>query len=153
MVKQNNAYYYAIRLLACRAYSCHEIKYKLQRRNYTEQEIQAVIAKLEKQGYIDDKALCRHLVDDMLRKKRYSMAYIANYLYRRGFSTAMIQETLAAIPDQGEREYQAAATWLAKAGAAALTERQIAAALGRRGFRPSVIARVIEYFRRNYSST
>lgn len=152
MVPTNDAYLYAVRLLGRRAYSCRELAARLTRRGFAAASVNAVVEKLGNQGYLNDRALARQLVDRLLQKNRYSMAYITNVLYQHGIDNALAEEAMAAISDQAEREWQAALFWLHKARPEA-TARQLAAALARRGFRSAIIARAVDYYHRERLST
>lgn len=148
MAAKNDAYLYAVRLLGRRAYSYRELSDRLTRRGFSAAATRAALEKLMSQGYINDSVLARRLAEKLLQKNRYSMAYITNFLYQHGIDTALAEETMAAVSDQVEREWQAALFWLRKVRSG-MTERQLAAALARRGFRASIIARALDYYRSN----
>ena len=65
MMKLNNpktALVYAVDLLAVRSYSVNQLKAKLKRRDYSDEEIELTIAKLLQKHYLDDTDLSTNLL-------------------------------------------------------------------------------------------
>lgn len=82
----------AVDLLASRAYGTEELKFKLQNKGYTGEDIDDAIQILTKRGYLDDATLCITLFESYCRKEKYSLNYIAQKLMQKGFSLDLVEQ-------------------------------------------------------------
>lgn len=128
-------------MLGLRAHSAAELGRKLARRGFDGETIDAVLARLVEQRYLDDVEFARALFDH--RGGSRGGAAIAAELAARGVSREVAQ---AAVGDlDSEREVEAAAgfarRWLPRADPGSLRSLlDIAGSrLARRGYSPSVV--------------
>lgn len=103
---------YAVDLLARRAYGELELRRKLAARGYADEEIEAAVERLLSKRYLDDEALCHDLAETFLRAHKYGYRYIRHKLRERGFSDALVAQSLG-YEDEA-REFEAAAAVVAK---------------------------------------
>jgi len=117
----------------------------LERRGYERGAISSALARLEREGWLDDLAAARSLVRS--RGARYGRARIAQELSALGFS----KETAAqALSGSGEAEDTALArafqsAWKKSAGLPAIArKRRVRASLIRRGFASAAISAMMK---------
>ncbi len=81
----------AVDMLAIRSYGTEELKIKLQRKGYLNEEINDAVETLAKRGYLDDATLCNSLFKEYCRAEKYSLNYILQKLMQKGFSRSIVE--------------------------------------------------------------
>lgn len=132
------AYAKSLRLLNVRFLSEGELRRKLERHDADSEVIDAVIAKLKEERFVDDERLARAVYKQYAQKGRYGHLYIVNCLRRRDLP----------VPDELERpdEDETARRLVAQRFKDGGDARKIARFLQYRGFSPSVIRNVVDDF-------
>lgn len=127
------------RILARRAHSEKELRDKLGS-ELNEAVGDAVVARLQDLGLVDDEAFARQWVEE--RATRRGKAALAEELARRGVDASIIDEVLGRVPAENEeaRAHDLAAGHLARVAGKPLHRQaaSIVAMLLRRGFEPEV---------------
>ncbi len=128
----------ALHLLKVRFLSEEELRRKLARYDVDDDVIDAVVDELKNKRFIDDRRLARAVYEQYARKGQYGHAYIVCCLRRRGLS----------VPDDLERvdEDEVVKLLVRRRLAGSDDPRKIARFLQYRGFSPSVIRKMIDYF-------
>ena len=83
----------AVRILTNRDHSAFELNRKLQQRGYAAKIIDAVIAKCEDVGYIDDCRTARVYILQ-LKRKRFGRRYVRRALKKKRLTGAAIEKIL-----------------------------------------------------------
>jgi regulatory protein len=140
------AYDAAVRLLAPRALTVHEVRTRLARRGYPSVDADEAIATLLERGYLDDRALAYNVATILAERRLFGKPRVAAELARRGVAAA-------AIGDAVERAFagldeDAMALRAAARGGRGLPDdergrERMARALLRRGFSRGAVARVL----------
>lgn len=89
-----NAYYFAIKYLTIRKRSKKEVIEYLRKKDITEEMIEKVIERLEKEGNINDFSFSKSYVNDSLLLTNKGPLRIKNELIKYGISTDIINEAL-----------------------------------------------------------
>ena len=135
------AYDVAVRLLGLRAHSGAELSRKLVRRGFGRDVVEATVARLTSQAYLDDAEFARALVNH--RGGSRGGAAIAAELAAKGVARSVAQSAVAEM--DGELEIEAAVRfarrWLPRAEPGSLRSLLNVAGsrLARRGYSPSVV--------------
>lgn len=130
-----------MRLLGLRAHSAAEIGRKLARRGFAREAVDAAVARLTAQRYLDDAEFARALVDH--RDGNRGGAAITAELAAKGVSRDVAQAAVGEM--DGEREIEGATRfarrWLPRAEPGSLRSLLTIAGsrLARRGYSPSVV--------------
>lgn len=133
-----DVYRKSLRLLNVRFLSEGELRRKLKRYDADDAVVDAVIARLKEERFIDDARLARAVYDRYVQKRQYGRAYIVRYLKRRCLP----------VPDGAEAfdELDAAEHVVNRRFKNGAEPQKIARFLLYRGFSPSVIGKVTGYF-------
>jgi regulatory protein len=139
-----DAWQVALKYLALRARTTHEVRQALTRRGCPPEEIAAVIARLTAAGYLDDAAFARTWASGRARRGAAAPARLARELRTKGVAAGEIASALRGLRD--EWDAAAAAGEAAKRKLKSLqglpmpvARRRLAAFLDRRGFSPEII--------------
>ncbi len=137
---------HALRFLSYRPRSAAEVRRNLRqnKRQFSEETIEAVIARLERAGLIDDEAFARFWVENRARFGPRSARALRYELQRKGVPEAAIVAALADL-DEEEAAYQAAcqrAPRYARMDRRAFREH-LGSYLARRGFSTHTIRDVL----------
>lgn len=97
MLTADRAYQYALRLLTGRDYSVSRIRQKLAAREVDEQDLEAVVFRLQREGWLDDRRYAERFAASALSSGRYYGARLRMEMRRRGFSADVVDETLAPL--------------------------------------------------------
>jgi regulatory protein len=128
----------ACRLLALRPHFASELAAKLARRGYPPAAIEPALARLVREGWLDDTAAARGLVASRLARGPLGLARLRAELERRGAPAEAVAAALADLPeDDLPAARQAAGRWRGK-GAPALARH-----LARKGFSRRAIFAVL----------
>lgn len=133
----------AVKLLAARDHSEHELRAKLVRR-YDEAEIDAALATLRSRGYLDDAALAARLAAQLLESGQYGLRGIEDRLLRRGFPTAVVETAVSAFPESDEYPRAAALARRHFPAAGRDDIPKVARFLASRGFAAETVLLVLE---------
>jgi regulatory protein len=90
-------YQHALRLLTGRDYSSARIKQKLATREGAEGDSDDVIARLQREGWLDDRRYAVRFAESALSSGRYYGARLRMEMRRRGFTADIVNETLAPL--------------------------------------------------------
>ena len=151
MMKLNNpktALVYAVDLLAVRSYSVNQLKAKLKRRDYSDEEIELTIAKLLQKHYLDDTDLCKRQCNAYFNEKKRSIKAIRYKLMEKGFNSDDIEEAFDDLAiDTVDYEYKVCLKLLSSHFKVNSVDKQkYYAYLYRKGFSSSSIRVAIEDF-------
>ncbi len=148
---------YALKLLASRAYSQGELREKLRRRAARAAGVDAVLARLKDDGYLDDRKFAESFAATRLANEKLGSARVLRDLRQRRVAPSLAERTVrqvyrevneeALIEDWVRRKYR-----LATRENLFAEDKDVAAAyrrLLRAGFRPGEILRVLKRFARN----
>ena len=91
------------RILSCRQYSRNEMKRKLHDKGFADEEIEAVLLKLEEYKLIDDMEYAKSYVRGFLAKNR-SKRVIKYELSKRLINADIIEEVIENIDDKEQLE-------------------------------------------------
>ena len=142
------AHHVSITALARRGLSRRETERHLRDRGFEEQEIADEVARLERDGYLDDVALAQNLVGTLQERKGLGRSAIAAELTRRLLAPAAIEYALELV-DTGDELSRAREIALKRAGQLRHLDREVAvrrlsAFLARRGYGGSTIRAAVD---------
>lgn len=136
----------AIRLLAHRARSTHELRQRLRRKNFDPDVIEAAMERLEHWHYVDDAAFAQSWVENRSTFRPRGSRLIAQELRSKGIDKETIETTLA----DADLDDRASALAVAQSKLRSLADadpetrrRRLAGLLARRGFAWSVVGPVL----------
>jgi regulatory protein len=84
----------ALRLLSYRARSVREMRDRLKRQKFPQEEISVVIGELERAGLLNDERFARMLISDHMRLRPCGKAVLKQKLLRHGVSRLVADEAL-----------------------------------------------------------
>ncbi|HEY3309286.1 MAG TPA: regulatory protein RecX [Desulfuromonadaceae bacterium] len=141
-------YVYALRLLAARDYSSARISEKLLAREYSQADAEAIVARLQSEGWINDRRFAERFAESALAAGRFFGPRLKLEMSRRGISTPLVNEILA---HRQNDEGDAARLVLTRRfpdfnfeQASDKERRKVIGFLQRRGFRFSIIMQVMK---------
>jgi regulatory protein len=138
----------SISALARRGLSRRELERHLRDRDFGDDEIVDEVARLEREGYVDDIALAQNLVGTLQERKGLGRSAIAAELTRRLLAPAAIEYALDLI-DTGDELSRAREIALKRAGQLHHLDRdtavrRLSAYLARRGYGGSTIRAAVD---------
>lgn len=134
MKSRNSPVGAALSLLAVRPHTGAEVRRKLQRKGYTEEEIAAALLRLQELDLLDDRAVGEAVLRQRARRPVGVRALAAD-LRRRGLSRDDVDHVLSAVDEQA-LALKAAEQYRSRGK----PEEGLRAYLYRRGFSPSAIS-------------
>jgi regulatory protein len=142
---EREAYLKALRRLARRDYSAHDLRTALQRDGFDAQTIDAVVCRLRERRFQDDERYAERFARAALAQRRVGAVRIGCELKARGVARGIVRRALAAAavenPEGDVLDAQARRYWRSHTRVPAETRlRRLWAHLARRGFTFSVIA-------------
>lgn len=102
----NKNYESAIRKLARRPHSRREIIDYLRRRKATEEDIEAILSKLDGYGYLDDRRFAEQWVRERRQLKHRSTKQLRNELFKKGIGRGIIDSLLSETDDDQRQALQ-----------------------------------------------
>jgi len=90
-------YHYALRLLTGRDYSVARLRQKLAAREAAEGDLEDVILRLQREGWVDDVRYAARFAESALSSGRFYGARLRMEMRRRGFTADVVNETLAPL--------------------------------------------------------
>jgi regulatory protein len=143
------AHHVSITALARRGLSRRETERHLRDRGFDEQEIADEVARLERDGYLDDVALAQNLVGTLQERKGLGRSAIAAELTRRLLAPAAIEYALELIDsgDELSRARDLAAKRARQLGGLDrdVAVRRLSAFLARRGYGGSTVRAAVDH--------
>ncbi len=135
-------YQKALQLLAARAHFRRELEIKLRQRRYPDEEIEAALARLTEEGYLDDRATARVFVESRQGRASEGRARLRSELIKRGAPDDAVDAALAELTPEDDlpAAREAAESWRRKGGA---DPRALARHLERKGFSRRAIVSVL----------
>lgn len=134
----------AVALLARRDYSERELRDKLSRRGYLNDEVDEAVLRLQQRGYLNDSLYCRKVADSLWQSGKWGIRGVVQQLRQRGLPDSEIRESVELFTYEQELEY---ALRLLNRKRVEPQERDKAGRyLAARGFSYSVIERALEDF-------
>jgi|SRR6266446_10799994 len=135
--------------LARRAHSRYELQERLERKKYSHDTIQAVLAELETQKFLDDRAFAMSFARDRLQRRQLGRDRVALELKVKGIAKELIEETLGLL--YGEMDEQTLAQEALKKkqrtmkrSTTASDHRRLTDFLRRRGFSYEAIRKALK---------
>jgi regulatory protein len=134
----------ALKLLAVRSRSSHEVRQTLGRRGYPPDEVAAVIERLTACRYLDDAEFARTWVTARAHRVAVGPARLARELRAKGIPEGQIAAALSALAEEWTASEAADEAVRRKLKALAglppaVARRRLAGYLERRGFSPEII--------------
>jgi regulatory protein len=148
---------FALKALAGRAHSTGELREKLRRRAGHAEDIEAILARLKENGYLDDRRFAEGYASARLANDKFGRTRVVRDLRQRRVAPALAEKTVqrvyedvdeqSLIEDWLRRKYR-----LAPREALFQEEKDLAAAyrrLVRAGFRSGEVLRALKRFAKN----
>ena len=134
----------AVKLLAMRALTAHELRQRLARRGYAADEIQAVVVRLVASGYLDDVQYARAWAHARAHRHSLGPARLARELRSKGIAEAEISRAVReAFGERDAREVAGAAAarklQTLRGVAPEVARRRLGAFLTRKGFAVEIV--------------
>ena len=136
---ENAAYEAALRLIAHRDRTVHELRTRLADKGYPADSVKAAVERLKRIGYLDDRAYCERVITEIISSRPSGRRFITARLRLRGVHPQVIREALDRTYPEGAAEalaYRAAAQRAKRYrnNEPAAQRRKLAGFLSRRGF-------------------
>jgi len=133
----------ALELLSRRPHFRRELERKLQTREYSTEEVEATLARMEEYGYLNELETARAFVRQRLRRGPEGRSRLQAELGRRGAASEAASAALEELVPQDDRDLakQAAETWLRRGRE---DSKALARYLQRKGFSSRAIFSVLE---------
>lgn len=145
----DKVYPYVVRLLTGRDYTVARLRQKLAARDVAEHDLDAVILRLQHEGWLDDRRFAARFAESAISSGRYYGARLRLEMRRRGFTADIVNEALAPLLAERDElsEVRAAAErrypGFSYSAASDRDRRRLVGFLQRRGFSLSVIMRAL----------
>lgn len=143
------AYQYALRLLTGRDYTSARVRQKLALREVAETDLEAVILRLQREGWLNDRRYAGRFAESALSSGRYYGSRLRMEMRRRGFDADVVDETLAPLLAGSDEVSEVRSTvnrrypGFSYAAASDRDKRRVVGFLQRRGFGFSAIMRAL----------
>lgn len=145
----NKAYQYVLRLLTGRDYTVAKVRQKLAAREVAAQDIETVLASLQREGWLDDARYAERFAESALSSGRYYGIRLRQEMRRRGFTPDVVNETvtpllaesdeISEVKSAAERRYPG----FSYSAACDRDKRRVIGFLQRRGFGFSAIMKAL----------
>ena len=90
-------YPYALRLLTGRDYTVAKLRQKISARGVAERDLEEVIVRLQREGWLDDKRYAERFAESALSSGRFYGARLRMEMRRKGFAADVVAEALAPL--------------------------------------------------------
>lgn len=139
------AFQRAMRFLAHRPRSEHELVQKLQTLGFEPAVVRATIERLKNSGYLDDRQFSKLWVENRNEFRPRSRRVLALELRQKGVAEDVIQNTLSENPEEEALAYQAASRYVRRLEGLEwqMFRNRLSAFLARRGFSYGTISSVV----------
>jgi len=149
LLSPDKLYQYALRLLTGRDYTVARIRQKLLTRTVDGQDTEALILRLQREGWLDDSRYAERFAESAVTDGRFYGARLRQEMRRRGFSADVVNEVvtplmagsdeISEIRAAMERRYPG----FSYSEASDRDKRRVVSFLQRRGFGLSAIFRAL----------
>jgi len=92
-------YQYALRLLTGRDYTVARLRNKLAARDIDGQDVEAVIVRLQEEGWLDDRRYAGRFAESALATGRFYGQRLRMEMRRRGFDSGLVDEIIHHVSD------------------------------------------------------
>lgn len=138
----------AVRLLAQRDHTEQEMRVKLQHKNYAPYEVDEVIEKLRKKGYLNDERIMQYTIEKMVAEKRHGLQGITGKLRQMGLQASSEQvRQFCSEEEEWDIAYQLMKKHFRSLDADVFP--RLARFLSNRGFSSTVISRLADECRKH----
>ncbi len=139
------AFQRAMRFLAHRPRSEHELVQKLQTLGFEPAVVRATIERLKNSGYLDDRQFSKLWVENRNEFRPRSRRVLALELRQKGVAEDVIQNTLSENPEEEALAYRAASRYVRRLEGLEwqMFRNRLSAFLARRGFSYGTISSVV----------
>ncbi|OGX68285.1 MAG: hypothetical protein A2189_07425 [Paenibacillus sp. RIFOXYA1_FULL_44_5] len=100
----HHVYTDALQILSRRVHAQKELRQKLQKKGYHQQNIDAVIEQLLKQNLLDDREFAEMWSQNRLHSQKKGRNWIRQELQQKGVSRELVQETIEKIDADAEQQ-------------------------------------------------
>jgi regulatory protein len=148
-VTPEQVYQYTLRLLTGRDYTVAGIRCKLMSRGVAEGDLEEVLQRLQREGWLDDGRYAGRFAESALATGRYYGARLRMEMRRRGFTAEDVAETLAPLLAESDEVSEARRVaerrypGFSYSAASDRDKRRLVGFLQRRGFSFSAIMQVL----------
>ncbi|GIP21502.1 regulatory protein RecX [Paenibacillus sp. J22TS3] len=144
--EKQQAYVEALNYLSRKPRTSKEISVRLKEKGREEGIIQETVARLEKEGLINDALYAQEWAAQRVRNRGKGKMWVRQELRQKGVSKPLIEEALGGVPE--EEEYDSALAmgakkWRQTSGEVMDRKRKTGAYLMRRGFSGALVSRVL----------
>ena len=94
------AYQYALRLLTGRDYTALKLGQKLRAREFSEEDVEAVVMRLTTEGWLDDRRFAERFAESALSRGRFFGPRLRLEMRRRGVSAELVAEVVGLMQDE-----------------------------------------------------
>jgi regulatory protein len=91
------SYQYALRLLTGRDYTIARLRNKLAARDVSGQDVEAIIVRLQEEGWLDDRRYAGRFAESALAEGRFYGPRLRLEMHRRGFPRDVVAEAIAPL--------------------------------------------------------
>lgn len=145
--KKHNPFYQAQAILSRRDHAEAEVREKLSRKGFSDEQIEATISWLKENKLINDKEFARKYSESILLAKPVGPMWVRMKLRQRGVASSVIENTLNTIFSveyQQSLVQEAITSWRRTHAAKANDRVALWRHLAARGFSPDIISRSVE---------
>ena len=147
---QSSPHEYALRLLTARSYTVRDLRRKLVQREYSPDDVQATIERLERSGLLDDASYAERFARGKLVNEHASRRRVAQLLARKGIAQDVVADAIARVVETEDVDAAAAIEKVARKKMQTLTgldsrvaRQRLFAFLARRGYDLEDIKRTV----------
>ena len=131
----------ALDLLSRRAHFRRELERKLQQRGFAQDDVSAVLERLEREAFLDDRAAAERFVESRRSRRGETGLRLVQELRKRGVDADLASEVVG--PPDREEDLRRAAELVESMSRRGAERDRIARALARKGFGKGVILDVL----------
>ena len=95
--QQSSPHEYALRLLTARSYTVRDLRRKLVHREYSPDDVNATIERLERSGLLDDASYAERFARGKLVNESASRRRVAQLLVRKGIAQDVVEDAVARV--------------------------------------------------------
>jgi regulatory protein len=138
-------YHYSLRLLTGRDYTIARLRKKLAARDVTGQDVEAIIVRLQEEGWLDDRRYAGRFAESALADGRFYGPRLRLEMRRRGFSADLVAEIIKKVSEDYDEGAELSMIikdqfpFFVFSTASDKEKRKVINWLQRRGFRMSLI--------------
>lgn len=103
---KQQAYQYALRLLTGRDYSVARMRAKLVARDLAEEDVEALILQLQREGWMDDRRYAGRFAESAMKDGHFYGPRLRMEMRRRGLPVELVDEILKQISEEHDEEHE-----------------------------------------------